>query len=190
HNTPPPSLFPPLHISIWTQRPASSRLEIAREHYRCGIECTSSRHWHLVSGLEHELVHDTKDLLVRLDHARGIEVLANLAEHVAALGIERTHSKGVRIGLGVSACDSQFFSGPYAEELVEANRLLQVIRAVHSIFPIDGRWRVKRAYHDNSGNGSLGWPMALLNPIVSWDKTDGFHSSHAGTRCCADTGPP
>src|SRR5215467_3587086 len=91
--------------SVLNQRPPSSRLKIAREHDRCGIE-----------------------------------VLANLTEHVAALGIERAHSKGVRIGLGVRACDSQFSSGPYAEELVEANRLLQVIGAVHSFFPIVGRW--------------------------------------------------
>ena len=35
----------------------SSRLKIARKHYRCGIEGTSSRYWHLVPDLEHELVH-------------------------------------------------------------------------------------------------------------------------------------
>ena len=40
------------------ERPASSRLEIASEYHRCGIEGSSSRHWHLVLGLEHEFVHD------------------------------------------------------------------------------------------------------------------------------------
>ena len=53
-----------------------------------------------------------QDLLLRLDHARGIEVLANFAEYVAVLGIERAHGQRVRIGLGVPACEAQFFGGP------------------------------------------------------------------------------
>jgi hypothetical protein len=36
----------------------SSRLESAREHYRCGIGGTSSRYSHFAPGLEHELFHD------------------------------------------------------------------------------------------------------------------------------------
>jgi hypothetical protein len=52
----------------------------------------------------------------------------------AALGIERTHSESVRIGLGILARDSQFFGGPNAKELVEANRFLPVVGAGHSDF--------------------------------------------------------
>jgi hypothetical protein len=66
-----------------------------------------------------------------LDHARCVEVLANLAEHVAALGIDRAHSEGVRIGFGVTADESQFFGGPRAKELVAANRRLQIVETGH-----------------------------------------------------------
>jgi hypothetical protein len=49
------------------------------------------------------LIHDVWNLLVRFDHARGIDVLVNFAEHVAELGIELAHSEGVRIDVGVPA---------------------------------------------------------------------------------------
>jgi hypothetical protein len=62
-----------------------------RQQDRGGI-ATGSRRRHLLRGLEHELVHDATDLLVRLDHACIVEVLANSAEHVAALGIDRARS--------------------------------------------------------------------------------------------------
>ena len=90
------------------------------------ISATSSSR-HQVPGLEHEVVHDLYDLLVRLHHARSVEVLTNFAKHVTALGIERTDSKRVRIGLRLRTYHSQFFCGPHAKELVEANRLLPVI---------------------------------------------------------------
>jgi hypothetical protein len=88
--------------------------------------------------LERELVHDVKDLFFRLDDARGVEVFANFAKHIAALGIERTHSEFVRISFGVMACNSQFFGGPHSEELISANRLLPVVND-HWIFPVAGR---------------------------------------------------
>jgi len=112
----------------------SFRLELAREHYRYGIGGASSRYRHLVPGLKRELVHYAQDLLIRLDQARSVEVLANFAEHVAALGIERAHSEGVRIGLRVPARDSQFFGGPHAKELVAANCLLPIVGDGHSEF--------------------------------------------------------
>jgi len=69
-----------------------------------------------------------------LGHARSVEVPANFAEHIAALGIERADGKRVRIGLGVRAGDSLFFRSPHAKELVETNRLPPVIRAGHRNF--------------------------------------------------------
>jgi len=109
------------------------RLEFLCEHYRQGIGGTW-RPWHLAPGLEREFVHNAQDLFIRFDHASGVEVLANFAEHVAALAIERAHSERVRISLGVSACNSQFFGGPDAKEFVAANGLLPVVRAGHSSF--------------------------------------------------------
>ena len=90
---------------------------------------------HQVPGLEHEVVHDPYDLLIRLPYARSGEVLANFAEHIAALGIERAHSEGVRIGLSVLALESQFFGGPHANELVAANHLLPVDGVGHARTP-------------------------------------------------------
>src|SRR6516164_7851909 len=114
---------------------ASFGLELPREHERQGIAIgAASSCRHQVPGLEHEVVHDPYDLLIRLPYARSCEVLANFAEHIAALGIERAHSEGVRIGLCVLALESQFFGGPHANELVAANHLLPVVEAVHSNF--------------------------------------------------------
>jgi len=70
-----------------------------------------------------------------LDYARGVEVPANFAEHVAAVGIERSDSEGVRIGVGVPAGESQFFSGSHAKELVAANHPLEIVEACHFDFP-------------------------------------------------------
>jgi hypothetical protein len=107
---------------------------------RRGICGTSSVYLHLFRGLDHELVHGAQDLLVRFNHACAVEVPANLAEHVALLCIERAHGEGVGIGLGASACNSQFFGGPHAKELVAANRHFQFVKASHSDFlTIDGR---------------------------------------------------
>jgi hypothetical protein len=74
-----------------------------------------------------------------LDHARGVEVLTNLAKHVAALAIEGAHSEGVRIGVDVPARESQFFSGPDAEKLVEAESYFSDRRSCSFDFPIVGR---------------------------------------------------
>jgi hypothetical protein len=79
----------------WRYQINSFPLELASEHYRQRIGGTSSRHWHLTPGLECELVYDAKDLLIRLDHAGSVEVLANFAENIATLGVERTHSERV-----------------------------------------------------------------------------------------------
>src|SRR5262249_40859579 len=65
----------------------SPRRELARERDCGGVRARSLRCLRLVGGCEQEIVHDTQDLLVRLDHAGGVEVLADLAEHVAAFGI-------------------------------------------------------------------------------------------------------
>jgi hypothetical protein len=84
--------------------------------------------------LEHEFVHDAQDLLVRLDDARSVEVLADFAEHIAPLRIERARGEGIRIVLGVLAGDSQFLRGPHAKEFVAVDCLLPVV--AHSIFPV------------------------------------------------------
>jgi hypothetical protein len=94
--------------------------------------------FHLAGGLEHNLVHHAKDQVIRLDHARIVEVLANFAEHVATPRIDRARSKGVRVSLGVLAYQAQFFGGPHAKELVPANRRFQIVEAGHPIFPITG----------------------------------------------------
>src|SRR5207342_914243 len=62
-----------------------------------------------------------------------VEVLANFAEQVAALGVERADGEGVRIGLRVPASDSQFFGRPHAKELVAANRLPPVVGTVQVV---------------------------------------------------------
>src|SRR5215203_6346226 len=46
------------HRYTENQQPPSSRYEIAREHYPCGIEGISPCSCHLVPGFEHELGHD------------------------------------------------------------------------------------------------------------------------------------
>src|SRR6185295_20489 len=84
-------------------RKSGSPREIARDHDRRGVGTASLRCLRLVRRLKKKLVHNIQDLLVRLNHACRVEILANLAEHVAALGIDRAHGKGVRIGLGVRA---------------------------------------------------------------------------------------
>jgi hypothetical protein len=48
-----------------------------------------------------------RDLLVRMDDARSVEVLAYLAQHVTGR-IERAQDESVRIGRGVLALDAQF----------------------------------------------------------------------------------
>src|SRR5262249_41625828 len=73
----------------------SSRREIARDHDGCGVGTASLRRLGLVRRLQKQLVHNTQDLLVRLNHACGVEILADFAEHIAALWIDRTHGKGV-----------------------------------------------------------------------------------------------
>src|SRR5689334_15381446 len=77
---------------IWAR---SSPREIARDHDRCGVGVPSPRPLRLVRGLKKELVHNIYNLLVRLNQPCGIEILPNLAEHVAALRIDRAHSKVV-----------------------------------------------------------------------------------------------
>jgi hypothetical protein len=47
--------------------------------------------------LEREFVHDAQNLLVRLNYARSVEVLADFSEHVAPIGIERAHGEGIRV---------------------------------------------------------------------------------------------
>jgi hypothetical protein len=116
---------------------ALSRHEIAREHHRSGIGRISSRSF-LVRGLEHQLVHHTKDHVIRLDYARSVKVLANFTEHVATLRVDRTHSEGVSISLGIPAYQAQFFGGPHAKELVPANRRFQLVDAGHPNFPVAG----------------------------------------------------
>jgi hypothetical protein len=51
-----------LNVPLHTVR--SSRREIARDHYRCGIPRISLPALHLGPGFQHELVHDAQDLLV------------------------------------------------------------------------------------------------------------------------------
>ncbi len=75
-----------------------------------------------------------QDLLVRLDYARSVEVLADFAEHVAPLRVERAHGEGIRIVLGVLARNSQFFRSPQAEEFVAVDCLLPVVG--HPNFPV------------------------------------------------------
>jgi len=50
------------------------------------------------SRLRAKFAHYAQDLLIRLDDARGLEVRANSAEHVAALGVKRANRESVRIG--------------------------------------------------------------------------------------------
>src|ERR1700688_1303498 len=85
-NVPPP-------IRGWPV--GSSRREIIRDLYSCGFEVATTRHLRRGGGFEEEFVPDTENLLARLDHACGVKVLADLVEHVAALGIDRVHGEGV-----------------------------------------------------------------------------------------------
>jgi hypothetical protein len=88
------------------------------EHYSQAVGGTSSRRWHLIPRLERKFIHDAKDLLIRLEHACSVEILANFAENIATLGIERAHGESVRIGFGVSARDFLLLGGPQAKQLV------------------------------------------------------------------------
>ena len=56
----------------------SPRRELARDHDRGGVRIRAMRCLRLVGGCEQEIVHDTQDLFVRLDHVGGAEVIANL----------------------------------------------------------------------------------------------------------------
>ena len=60
-----------------------------------------------------------------MDHARGVEVLANLVEYVAALRIECGDSEGVRIGLSIRACDPQFFQAHIPRSLLRRTVFFQ-----------------------------------------------------------------
>src|SRR5262249_4786513 len=85
----------------------------------------------------------------------------------AALAIEGAHSEGVRIGVDVPARESQFFSGPHAEKLVGANRLLQIVGVAHSIFrlsAVDGS-RLKSEYYPHRDRQAAA--LFLIAPMTA-----------------------
>ena len=88
---------------------------------------------------EHEFGHDAQDLLVRLGNARGVKVLADFAEQVTALGIDRAPGKVVRTGIGVPARACQFLSGPPARSLLRRIVLCASFELVLRNSPIAGR---------------------------------------------------
>ena len=78
------------------------------------------RSLHLLCCLEHEVIHNAKDMLVRLDDGGRVEVLRDFTEHVALVGIDCPHGECIRISLSVSTCEAQLFSRPHPEQRVAA----------------------------------------------------------------------
>src|SRR5690348_6600067 len=83
--------------SEMSRHAGSSRRKFLRDRERCASDTVSSRRLR-IPGFEKEFVHDTEDLVARLEDAGGIEVLPDLAEHVTSLGVERVHGEAIRIG--------------------------------------------------------------------------------------------
>src|SRR5215831_581342 len=66
----------------------------------------------------HQFVHDVADLTIGLRHAFGVEILADLARHVAGGVFEIGRHQRERVTFGFGALQSEFFRSPQAKKLV------------------------------------------------------------------------
>ena len=67
----------------------------------------------------HQLVHGAADLMIRLVDTLGVEILANLAEHVIVAGLLEI-GRHDRLGIGSASApgETQLLGRPEAQELV------------------------------------------------------------------------
>src|SRR5262245_61379010 len=78
-------------------------------------------------GPREQLIHGAADLVIRLRHALGVEILAHFPKHVVIAGfVELRHHDFLRIGLGLGSGHAELFGGPQAEHLVAPRHRLEL----------------------------------------------------------------
>jgi hypothetical protein len=137
-------------------------------------------------GFQYEFVHDAQDLLVRLDHARRVEVLANLAEHVAQVGINRAKSERLRIQFRVSARERRNLLHKPAERRLGGNMAGRALKiTVHRPVPLAAEFRRNQVANEWRNPPSCAWPKAPFEVDAerNWPSGSLTPSETAITQC-------
>src|SRR5690349_11432580 len=103
-----------------------------------GLDVSSALRLDLLDGLRQQLLHGAADLVIRYRHLPGIEVAAELAEHILIPGggeIGVDHVAGV--GLRLSPGEPELFGCPAAEQPVPARRGLEFELLVMGEFALE-----------------------------------------------------
>src|SRR6516225_10629295 len=95
----------------------------------------SAGRFQLRDRLRQQLVHVAVDLVVRLHHALGVEILAQLREHAAAL--KGGNHDLARISVGVGAFESELFRRPCSEHAVAPRGRLELELLVVRELPLE-----------------------------------------------------
>src|ERR1043166_4631075 len=97
---------------------------LAIRHSPAGVSLRSAGRLELLDRLRQELVHVAVDLVVRLGHALGVEILAQLREHAGTLDRGEHHLAGV--GIGVRAGKPELFRRPLTQHAVAPGGRLEL----------------------------------------------------------------
>src|SRR5262245_2558958 len=148
---------------------AAAGRQIERKRARASSEwrISSAARLDLLDRLRHQLVHGAANLVIRVLDALGVEILANLAEHViVARLLEIRHDDRLGIGLGLGAGEPELLRRPQAEELVATGVCLESQLLVDDELLLEALLAlVERSHACLAGSGAAG-PLSHRFPTV------------------------